>query len=140
MEIKLNLKTFLDFITYNGLFESVSLIDQQEIAVAILQSDPNHELTYLEHIEENNNYILWLADAWIIEQSRRRLVQTKHACFLKLEKEISSSIKKSRREKPATPVSKQDAMLLALENGDVELATKLGEQIRREKSLEDMML
>lgn len=136
--LSLNLKVFLNFITYDGLFESVSLVSQPDIAVAILQADPNHELTYLEHVEESSTYILWLVDAWITEKKRRELVHSKHEIILKPENKIEQP--KTIRRKPASVVTKNDAMLTALESGNIELAIKLGEQIRLEKQIDEGLI
>lgn len=73
--IEIDLESFVNFATYNGLFDNVSLINYPKLAHKLI-TEPNHKnFCYVEEIKTDTgvvvNYVLWTISGWIAERKRR---------------------------------------------------------------------
>ena len=63
--MNISLKTFVNILTYNGLFDCVSLLNYPDTIQEIKSDKDYHQEC---HIDEHN--ILWTIDGWIAECKR----------------------------------------------------------------------
>ena len=71
--MKINLKDFLEFATYNRLFDYVYV--PNIIGAEILLDDPQHTICFVECINHEVSCIYYPTDNWIKERKRRDEVQ-----------------------------------------------------------------
>lgn len=67
--LQLSLKSFLDFATYGGLFDYISLANHPEIADAIEQADPQQTICIIDR--SGPQPLLYTFEGWIREKKRR---------------------------------------------------------------------
>jgi hypothetical protein len=73
MNLTISISDFLSFATHNGLFDSVSLVNNKAIAKAIEEQDSQKQFTVIEWYTPEYP-ILWSVKSWIVEQKRRKSI------------------------------------------------------------------
>lgn len=111
------LKDFLEFATYNSLFDHVALSNYPSIVEAI-KNDPSHkDVCYLD-----DHDVLWTIDGWITECKRVK-------DLVKLETEARSKISISDRIQQL-----KNKMVACALKGDMNEAAKIQQQIKQLKT------
>lgn len=120
--MNLNIKDFISFATYNGLFDNVPLINHPEIEQSIV-NDPEHKM----HCIINNN-ILWTIDGWICECKRLHNQETKSKEFIQEYK-----ARKQRDDNMSTNLRAEllDNFRKAILAGNVTEAMKIKKQLEK---------
>src|SRR5216683_3775420 len=73
MTITLPLKEFLDLITYNGLFDSMSI--PSSIGHYIHLTDPKHIISFVEPLNDQLSTLYYPIESYINEQKRRHEIE-----------------------------------------------------------------